>query len=221
MKIEQKYTLKSMVPLMISILIIAMILILSLIYDIQKYPFLIKEGGVIETLSAIGYFIAALLMLIKGKWSYVKKYHYFFIAVILFGLRELDFDKRFTTIGIFKIKDYLNNNMPVYEKLIGLLVILLILYCVVAIIINHSKSYFPQIKAFSTVHIGVFVTILLLLFTKSIDGFGRKVKSFNIVIDAQTSTYLGVIEEVLELGIPLFIIITLLSYYSNENMDDL
>ena len=216
MKTEQNHTLKPMLPLLIAIFTIAVILILSFIYEVHKYPLWLKEGGIIETFSAIGYFVAALLILVKGKWSYIQKYHYFFILILMFGLRELDFHKKFTTMGMFKSRFYLSDTVPMSEKLIGLMVILLILYIFIRIIKNHSKGFFKKIKAFSPVHIGGLLTFMILAFSKSIDGLSRKLGQLNIVIEQQTSTNFEVIEEVLELGIPLLIIATLLIYFAQE-----
>lgn len=216
MKIEQNSILKPLYPLMISIFTISLLLLLSFIFNLYEYPLWIKEGGIIETLSAIGYFVAALFILLKGKWSYISRYYYFFILIILFGLRELDFHKKFTTMGIFKSKFYLSNSVPLFEKFIGLLVILLVLYMFVSIINNHSKGFFIKIKKISPVHIGLLITFFLLFFSKTIDGLGRKLAKLNISIDEQTSIYFNLIEEVLELGIPLLIIATLIIYFRSK-----
>ena len=216
MKTAQKSILSSIFPLITALLIIAVLLMLSFIYDVYKYPLWLKEGGIIESLSAIGYFVAVLLILLKGKWAYVKKYHYFFMLIIMFGLRELDFHKKFTTMGMFKSKFYLSSDVPIIEKLIGLLVVLLILYIIITIFRNHSKDLWNKIKTFSPVHIGVVVTFLVLFFAKAIDGLSRKLGQLNITIEQQTSTNFEVIEEVLELGIPLLIMATLIIYFSKE-----
>ena len=217
MKNRLKQNLKRMSPLIISILIITTILILSFIFNIDEYPLWINENGVIETLSAIGYFVAALWMILKGRWAYIKQYHYFFILMILFGLRELDFHKKFTTMGIFKIKFYLSDHVDALEKLIGLLVISLLIYILITIIKKHTKCFFTKIKALSPIYIGISVTILLLVISKTIDGLARKLSALNIVISQQTKTHFEVIEEVLELGIPLFIIATLIIYFSKDS----
>ena len=216
MKTGHKQILQRLLPLIIAMFIITIILILSYIFNVYKYPFWIKENGVIETLSVIGYFVAALLMLLKGGWYYIKQYYYFFILMIMFGLRELDFHKKFTTMGIFKIKFYLSNKVPVLEKVISLLVIAFVVYIFITMIKNHSKGFLTKIKALSPIYIGISITILLLIFSKSIDGLPRKLSALNIDISQQTYTYFGVIEEVLELGIPLFIIAILIIYFSKD-----
>jgi len=172
---------------------------------------------VIETLSALGYFLSALFMVVRGKWDYIKKYYYFFILVLLFGLRELDFDKRFTTMGIFKSKFYLSSSVPWSEKIIGLLVVGLLLYIIVLIVKSHSKDFVLNIKNFSPVYIGSLLIFLVLFVAKSLDGIGRKLGDFGFVIDEQLVSYFEAIEEILELGIPILIIATLYIYFSSES----
>ena len=219
MRTEQDSRLKPILPLIISALIIATLLLLSFIYKIYEYPLWIDEGGIIETASAVGYFLCALLILLKGKWSYIKKYNYFFILVILCGFRELDFDKKFTTMGIFKSRFYISGSVPAVEKFIGLLVIAILLYIVVSVFRNHLKDFFRKIKTISPVHIGSLMVFLTMCFTKTIDGLARKLGDVNIHINQQTSTYFEVIEEVLELGIPLLMITTFIIYFSIEKLD--
>ena len=208
---------RSMFPLIVAIFTIATLLIVSFIFKIYEYPLWIKEGGIIETLSVVGYFLCVVLILLKGGWSYIKKYYYFFILIILFGLRELDFDKRFTTMGIFKSKFYVSSSVPMIEKFMGLLVIAVLLYIVVSIVKNHSKGFFSKIKQLSPVHVGALLTFLTIVFSKSIDGITRKLGYLNIIMDEQTADRFEVVEEVLELGIPLLIFATLLIYFSKKS----
>jgi len=98
------------------VLLLLVIYALTFSLDASGRDFWLSEGGVVESLSALGYFVCAALMLLMGGWHYVKKYHYVFMLVMLFGMRELDFDKRFTTMGIFKSKFYASSDVPMIEK---------------------------------------------------------------------------------------------------------
>jgi hypothetical protein len=207
---------RSMFQLIVAILTIATLLIVSFIFKIYEYPLWINEGGIIETLSVVGYFLCAVFILLKGGWSYIKQYYYFFILIILFGLRELDFDKRFTTMGIFKSKFYVSSSVPVTEKFMGLLAIAVLLYIIVSIVKNHSHGFFSKIKKLSSVHVGVLITFLTMVFSKSIDGIARKLGSLNIIMDEHTAECFEVVEEVLELGISLLILATLFIYFSKK-----
>ena len=215
----QNSMLTSIFPLMVSLFTITILLIWSLTYRVYEHPFLIQEGGVIETLSAVGYFVCALFVMWVGKWSYITRYNYFVILIILFGLRELDFHKRFTTMGMFKLTFYLSHSVPVIEKLAGLLVMAVLLYIVISIITHHSKYFFRNIKQKSPVHIGALLTFVFLVITKTIDGIGRKVGALNVVMEEHTSILWEVVEEVLELGIPLLLLSTFIVYFAAEQYD--
>ena len=52
-------------------LFIALSLVGGLIFDVHKYPMLISEGGIIESLSALGYFISVAAMFLGlCQWTY-------------------------------------------------------------------------------------------------------------------------------------------------------
>jgi len=217
MYVPQKKILKLLLPFLIIIISVCTLIILTLIYKLYEHPLWIKENGIIETISAIAYFLAALLMILKGGWAYVKEYNYFFILVIMMGLRELDFDKKFTSMGIFKSKFYLSHDIAFSEKLIGLFVIIILLYSIISVITNHAKGFFTHIKNFSSIHIGILLIIVFAVFSKTIDGIARKLRDFNIILQEQTVLIFESIEEILELGIPLFIISIFLIYHSRNN----
>lgn len=173
----------------------------------------LKENGIVEVLSAVGYFLCASLIIYMGKWSYFKKYHYFLFMVLLFGMRELDFDKRFTTMGILKSRFYISDHVPIIEKIIGLMFIALLAYIIISIIRNHYKTFFIGIKTFSLVHIGALLTLIFLVTSKTLDGIARKLRDFNIVMNEQTDIHLTTLEEMLELGIPMILILTFYVYF--------
>jgi len=194
---------------------------LALLFDAHRYPLLVREGGIIESLSALGYFICALVMLYRGGLEFVQRYHYLVILVILFGLRELDFDKRFTTMGILKSRFYTGDTVPFGEKLIGLAVIALLLYVVLRIVKNHSASFIAGIKKTAPQTLGTLSVIAALVFAKSIDGLDRKLSGIGLAVDPALGTQIGVIEEVLELGIPVLILATFTVYQSTLGKSNL
>ena len=102
--------------------IIGLILIYgySFTWEGSNRDLLLREGGLIESASSLGYFLCAALILYRGRWAYLKRYGYFLLLVFLFGFRELDFDKQFTTKGILQMNLYTSQGVPIIEKLIGL-----------------------------------------------------------------------------------------------------
>ena len=66
-------------------------------------------------------------MAVRGGRAYLTRNSYLVVLITFFGCRELDFDKRFTAVGVLKSRFYLSTDIPVFEKLIGLIVIALII----------------------------------------------------------------------------------------------
>jgi hypothetical protein len=155
-------------------------------------------------------------MIYKGKIDYLKRYHYFFILIIFFMLRELDFHERFTTMGIFKSRFYISGGVPLVEKIFGALVILVLLYVCVSILYRHGKDFFTGLKKRSVISFGTLLAVTFIAASKSIDGLARKLTGLGIEVSEQLSRHAEACEEILELGIPLVIFITLNAYFSDK-----
>lgn len=191
-------------------------LILNLIWQGDNTNALIREGGIIETASAFGYFLCAALIIYKGKFDYLKRYHYVFVLIIFFMLRELDFHERFTTMGIFKSRFYISDGVPLVEKIFGAMVILVLLYVCVSILYRHAGDFFTGLKKRSVVSFGTLLAVMFIAASKSIDGLARKLTGLGIEVSEQLSRHAEACEEILELGIPLVIFITLNAYFSDK-----
>lgn len=192
----------------------------AVLFDAHQYPLLISEGGIVESLSVFGYLACVAVMFYRGGMDFAKRYHYLIILITLFGLRELDFDKRFTTMGILKSRFYTSDTVPLGEKLIGLVIIGILLYVVFRIIKDHAAPFVAGVRNKVLQHLGSLSAIALLVFSKSIDGLDRKLASMGITVDPMVATYFGTIEEVLELGIPVLILATFALYLANQKPHD-
>ncbi len=186
---------------------------LSLVLEENERKLLLKEGGWVESATVLAYFFCAALMIYKGKLTYLKTYPHIFLLIIFFMFRELDFDNRFTTTGIFKIRFFTGSNVPLTEKIIGVVVILLLLYIVFMILRRHTKNFLSGLKNRSIVSLGVLISCIVLAVSQSLDGFDRKLKGFDIIVSKQVSMYAGAVEEILELGVPIFFLLTLIAYF--------
>ncbi len=178
----------------------------------------LKEDGIIESASAFGYFLCSAIIIYKGKLSYLKKYHYVFILIVFFMLREMDLDKKFTTMGIFKSRFYFTPTVPVMEKIVGGIVILLLFYAVFKIIKIHVKDFIVGLKSHSVVAASIFTVGALLVISKSLDGLARKLLGLGIEISSYASAQASTLEEVLELGIPIILILTFNAYFKHEKV---
>ena len=167
---------------------------------------LLGETGPIERASALGYFLCAGYMLLAGGRDFAKRHAYIIVLVTLFGCRELDFDKRFTTMGILKSRFYMSSEVPLLEKLVGLIVIALLLWAVINIVKNHLTSTLANLSKLNERAVGVLMIFVLLAVSKSIDGLARKLKPLGVETSQQVSFLASSVEEVMELGVPILMI---------------
>jgi hypothetical protein len=172
----------------------------------------LKEGGVIESASVLIYFLSIAYIVCKRRVLQLK---HFFILIIFFMLRELDFHKRFTTMGIFKIKFFISAEVPLVEKYIGIMVILLLLYTAVSMVLRYKNDFYAGIRKRSAVSFGIVLVSAFMVLAKSIDGLGRKLKVFGIVPSEQTFAFAKAFEEIAELGIPIVIFLMTYAYFQN------
>lgn len=174
---------------------------------------LIKEGGIIETLSALGYFLIAGYLIYKGGLAFLRTRGYFVLLVLLFGMRELDMDKQFTTMGIFKSRLYLNPDMPLGDKLLGVAVILLLFWILFKLFRNHGRAFLKGLRNGNAESIGAGIAMALIAVSKTLDGLPRKLESLGFAGGRALTYQFSVLEEVLEFGIPVFILLAFDIYF--------
>lgn len=178
---------------------------------------IISEGGVVETLTVLGYFWCFLYLLYKGRMSYLKKFWYIHATFLLFAFRELDFHKKFTTMGIFKSKFYISSTVPLVEKICASLVLVLLFYIVYLFFNNHYKAYWHKLKSIDMFAVSVFIPIVLLFLSKGIDGFSRKLSGIGVAISSNINKFAASVEEVFELGIPVMFFIAMVIYFNGDS----
>ena len=204
-----------------AVLALGLLLLCGLVLNLgdRHGQLLMGESGPIEVASAVGYFACALYMIARGGRDFLVSRGYFVVLTLLFGFRELDFDKAFTTMGILKSRFYLSSDVPIPEKVIGLLVIALIFWTVFQLLRNHFVEFLQGLKQRAPVALGVGLIFFLLAFSKSIDGLARKLKPFGIETSAEVSRWAGSVEEVLELGIPIYMVLTFHAWLSRRRAE--
>jgi hypothetical protein len=172
---------------------------------------LMSESGPVEMVSAIGYVLcAASILWLAGNW------HGRLAAVglmIMFGLREMDFHSRFTSMNLSKIKFYLSPDVALLEKLIGGAVLAMFVYFVFRLFQLEGRTWLADLRRGRACAFGVLFAMLCAVASKSLDGLARKLADFNVQISSQTSNYATLFEEVLELGIPVMIGLSIACYY--------
>lgn len=173
---------------------------------------MVRENGVVENLSAGGHFFFCLVLLYLHLTGLVRTGPAPGFFVLLLGLRELDFHERFTTMGMFKIKFFLSPEVPWPEKM----VILLLIAGLLAYGVVYGKRILPGFKkallgarpwAVSVV-CGVACAVISKLV---LDGNSGMIAFFLPMLE-NPGVFSGIMEECLELFIPVFFIMALIQY---------
>jgi hypothetical protein len=192
---------------------LALILILAglIMAGVGPENHFLSESGPVEMVSAIGYMLCAASILWlagnwRGRWAAAG-------LMILFGLRELDFHNRFTSMSLSKIKFYLSPDVALLEKLIGGAVLAMFVYFVFRLFQLEGRTWLADLRRGRACAFGVLFAMLCAVASKSLDGLARKLADFNVQISSQTSNYATLFEEVLELGIPVMIGLSIACYY--------
>ncbi|MBA3034993.1 MAG: hypothetical protein FP814_00710 [Desulfobacterium sp.] len=208
---------KKIVILYISCLLFLASIFIYVLYFLDGYArvHIIMEGGLVETATALGYFLSVLYIAYKGRLPFFKHYYYFYILILLFGFRELDFDKKFTKIGILKTRFFVSPDVPVMEKIFGLILISLLIYLGYYILKNHIKSFVQDFKKKSPVSLGILIIAILLIFSRVVDGMSNTLKHLSFEMRSMLPTDFSALEEITELGIPIFIILTFYAYFKH------
>jgi hypothetical protein len=173
------------------------LIVVSGLADEETARTLLAEGGPVETASVVAYVGAAVMMLIqalKGKparWCLM-------VLTLCLAFRELDFDKRFTVIGIFKGRFYFSPDVPVHQKLIAALVTAGILTALYFLIRQHLKAFTQDVLERKGSPLSVFFAGGLMVFAKSIDGLSRKLEPFGIEPTEAVNHFAGSVEEIFE-----------------------
>ena len=112
--------------------------------DTQKK--LLIEGGLFESLTVYGYIFCLILIFATWPWQKILSKWYFSALIIIFTLRELDYDKAHFTHGVLKSKQYFSDLVGMYELLISIGVLIFILAILASIILREKNSFFRVLK---------------------------------------------------------------------------
>ncbi len=169
-----------------------------------------SEGGIIENATVVAYLACLALMLFGGGLSFLRRYSYLPVLVLLMALRELDFDKRFTAVGILKSRFFFSDQVSLSAKFVGLGLIFLLAWAVFSLLRHHVFPYIgarfhPVLKARPRLF-GLTATCFgLIIGSKSVDGLASKLPGLSPAQIADIGLVLMLIEETAELAIPFTI----------------
>ena len=177
--------------------------------DVEQQKKLLTEGGLFESLTVYLYIFCIILIGVRWPWQKILSSWYLSALIILFALRELDYDKAHFTHGVLKSRQYFSDLVGLPELLISLVVLIFILTVLTLIVLKEKNNFIKGIIDLKQSQLAVLVSIILVIVTKTIDGMERK---FGIDLSPSGERFSLIVEEVGEMGIPIMFAIAILSW---------
>ena len=203
-------------PFLFLYVITALLLIafLVILLDITGAERLSREDNFIENLTVILYFsgIVYLLFIASGDWKF--RYYSAFV-ILLFVLRELDMHSRLTSIRINNLSYYVEPAIPLVERVAVGAALLICVYALIRYMLNYGRRLASGLRSGYGYSLTTAAALLVMLIAKLLDSAPRILReNFSIILSSEVKTPMRVIEEILELGIPLLILLARLQYWS-------
>ena len=198
---------------LVFIAVMVLLSFLSLSLSGPASGLLLKEGGVVESASALGYSFCIAFLLYMGTKSTLKSHWYMHVIFLAMAFRELDFDKRFTSTGVLKSKFIVAEDVGLTAKVIGMSAVLILLASVFIWARRHAREFFSGVFKLQASSWAAGFAMFFVLFTKSIDGLARKLEPFGIEVSTNIQLLAGRTEEIFELGIPITLLYAIFLYW--------
>jgi hypothetical protein len=136
------------------------------------------------------------------------------LILLIFAIRELDFQKKFTGISITRTKYYFHSDATLVAKLLCALIVISIIVLFVLFIKKNLKVFSQHVKAHKNWSLSVLAGLLAMFFAILVDGSLRVLESPGIESINHVNLLKTALEELLELAISFFFLNALLLYGS-------
>jgi hypothetical protein len=177
------------------ILVFVTTLLLISLIAITDANLFFKEGYGVEQLTVALYALAIILWFsarpAAGDWHLP-------LILALMAMRELDFDKRFTEVGLLKSHYYLRD-APISAKLTGIALLLVVFVSLARLVWRNLGPWLRALRARRLDAWLVFVAGFGVFIAKAIDGIDRKLAPYDITFSHEALVRFGRVEEVLEM----------------------
>ncbi|MEO3387472.1 hypothetical protein [Mesorhizobium sp. CAU 1741] len=178
----------------------------------EQLDFYVGESGPVQVLSAGGYLTAIVAMWRETGSRFIWRHPYFAVIPAVMCMRELDMHNRFTTVSLTKSTFYTSSQVPLLEKAIGIVIVALLAWCVIAMLVRHTRAFLDALRSAQAYAYALFLAGAFGVVAKSVDGIASKLEPFGIAITPKLEQVAIVSEEVLELGIPVFFLVAVFAW---------
>ena len=157
-----------------------------------------KEGHTIEVVSAVLLASTAVLWWGMGADDRAGQQWHIPVILVLMAMREMDYDKRFTSEGVLQLRLY-SGDSPLLDKVLGLAVIALIVVCGWRLMTITLPRWWAGLREGLPASWLAGLAALMMVVAKTLDGLERKLAGIGISISPELGTLSGRLEEFLEL----------------------
>jgi hypothetical protein len=175
------------------------------------------ESGPIEALTAVLYWMAAGLVLLGFADESRTRGSAVAMALLLagFAARELDWHVEFTGSSLLRVSYYLGD-APIRHKLGALLAVLVLAWAAVFLLRRHGRQLLHDFRGARPVAITCATVLVTMAATKIVDrSLGVLRESFDVVSSTAVQALQAAVEEPLELGLPVLVIVGLVQVRSS------
>lgn len=170
-----------------------------------------REGETVENLTLVGYALAIALLLgwSRAAWRF-RLYSAAVLAVL--AMRELDLHKAFTSDSFMKLSYYARGEDPILGRIVAGLVMLAILALLVRYL-AYGRPLLAALAARRRDAESALSAVLLLPVSKALDSIlGLLAKHLGHRPTDNERLWFGLIEETLELAIPLVVVLAVVQF---------
>lgn len=178
---------------------------------------LLRENGVVESISMAGWFAAAAGMLIyaiRKPWRAGLSLAYFFI---LAGLRELDFHNRWTAVSITRTRFYTGSADGWPVKIVIMVFLGITLWMAARAAMTWAPVLWASLKKKQISARMLVLAIGLVFVAKELDSLPRLILKAGGEVSENARHILTIAEEVLEMGIPILVVISLMGLRRSDD----
>jgi hypothetical protein len=197
---------------LVLVLLVALAAIVADVAVFAAHPLALRESSGLEQITILFYLLAVASFLHFAPEDHGRVYWPIPTVLILFTLREMDLDKAFTTHGILSAKHYAGD-ASFLSKAIGAGVVAFSLITIVKLAMLGCGPWWRGLRARRGWALATLAALLLLVFTKSVDGLTRKLEPLGIEPGVPVENAALLLEELGEAMIPVAILLAILSVW--------
>ena len=194
-----------------------LLLVLAYLFSLVVLPEkmvmkIIREGGPLENAQVILYLAGGMIAWIYARRGIWEDGFSGSVILLLFAMRELDLQRKFTGISITRTKYYFHHDAPLLSKILFGILVCGILGFILAFLIRNSGHFYRALQSRLAWARSVLAGLLSILLANFVDSAPRLLDTFGIDTFQKMSLYKTAGEELCELAIPFFFLNALLLY---------